>query len=86
MAEIVPLRPRVEKKPARRRAPKINAYEAVHSAAALEMVAAGIRALNEHLPCAGAPEHAPLLQHLWKQLPYIEAAAALLEARADEAL
>jgi hypothetical protein len=70
----------------KRRPARLNAYEAIQSAAALEMIAAGIRALDEHLPCAGLPEYAPLLDHLWKQLPTVEAAAALIEDRADGGL
>jgi len=80
---VVQLRPTPPTAPGKR-LPKINAYQAIRAAGALELIAAGIRALDEHLPCAGLPEHAPLLDHLWAQLPVIEAAAALIELRVDE--
>ena len=73
-------------KPPARRPARVNAYVAIECAAALEMIAASIRTLNDKLPCAGLPDYAPLLKHLWAQLPTLEAAAALIEDRVEGGL
>lgn len=80
MSNVTPFPAR--KPPGVKRRPRVQVEEALHSAAALEMIAAGIRSLREHLPCAGLPDYAPLLKHLWSELPVVEAAATMIEDRA----